>query len=119
MQRIYAIRTLAAVCPGSSAKQNPQTSTGMLSIQNPYIRSRNPIPFNKTVVYTGYLLALLLLPQIAPTLAQTPTPPAPAQLTAAQDHQRLLDLLGITALRPGVSPNAKSPSPVNYDESKA
>ncbi|HEX9201092.1 MAG TPA: acetylxylan esterase, partial [Acidobacteriaceae bacterium] len=35
------------------------------------------------------------------------------------DHQRLLDLLHITALRPGVSPNPQSPNPVNYDESKA
>jgi len=41
------------------------------------------------------------------------------QLTAEQDHQRLLDLLHITSLRSGVSPNASSANPVNYDETKA
>lgn len=60
-------------------------------------------------------LALCLLPS---ALAQQTAPP-PVQLTAAQDHQRLLDLLHITALRPGVSQNPKSPNLVNYDESKA
>ena len=77
-------------------------------------------------------LALLL----APALAQTPAPqtgnqpaqtpasaPAattgPVQLTAAEDHQRLLDLLHITALRPGVAQNGSGPNPVNWDESKA
>jgi hypothetical protein len=54
-------------------------------------------------------------------LAQSPAtaPTAPAQLTAAQDHQRLMDLLGIIALRPGVSQSAQSDHPVNWDESKA
>jgi hypothetical protein len=55
-------------------------------------------------------------------LAQTPqasSSMSPVQLTAQQDHQRLLDLLHITELRPGVSPKPNSPNPVNYDESKA
>src|SRR5580700_10912004 len=62
-------------------------------------------------------LALIFPLLLAPALAQTV--PIPVQLTAAEDHQRLLDLLQITALRPGVSQNPKSPNPVNYDESKA
>jgi hypothetical protein len=63
------------------------------------------------------LILVLLLVQ-AP--AQSPeTQPAPVQLTAAQDHQRILDLLHVAALRPGVSQNPASPNPVNYDESKA
>jgi len=62
-------------------------------------------------------LALALL--LSPALAQSPAPNAPAQLTAAQDHQRMLDLLGITALRPGVSQSGKGDHPVNWDESKA
>jgi hypothetical protein len=45
---------------------------------------------------------------------------AAAPLTAEQDHQRLLGLLGIQNLRPGVDgrdPNA--PNAANYDEAKA
>lgn len=44
----------------------------------------------------------------------------PVQLTAEQDHQRLMDLLNIKELRPwvnGLDPNA--PNLPNYDESKA
>lgn len=65
-------------------------------------------------------LALVLL--LTPSSAQTGlAPPAdgPVQLTAAQDHQRLLDLLHITALRPGVSQSGKGAYPVNYDEARA
>jgi endo-1,4-beta-xylanase len=44
----------------------------------------------------------------------------PVELTAEQDHRRLLDLLHITALRPGVNGNdLKAPNAVNYDEAKA
>jgi (4-O-methyl)-D-glucuronate---lignin esterase len=47
-------------------------------------------------------------------------PPAPVQLTAQEDHKRLMDLLKIKELRPGANPNdPKSPNAVNYDESKA
>ncbi len=45
---------------------------------------------------------------------------AAAPLTAEQDHQRLLDLLNIKDLRPGVDgrdPNA--PNAANYDDAKA
>jgi len=42
----------------------------------------------------------------------------PVTLTAEQDHQRTLDLLHITSLRPGVSGDPKSPDAANYDESK-
>lgn len=50
--------------------------------------------------------------------AQT-APPPPVHLTAEQDHQRLLDLLHITALRRGADGRADSPYAANYDESKA
>jgi len=44
----------------------------------------------------------------------------PAPLTAEQDHQRLMDLLHITSLRPGADQrNPQGPNGVNYDESKA
>jgi sialate O-acetylesterase len=46
--------------------------------------------------------------------------PAPVELTAEQDHRRLLDLLHIDALRPGADPrNSNSPNAANYDESRA
>ena len=64
------------------------------------------------------LCALALV--VAAGFAQSPEPGAgPVQLTAAQDHQRLLDLLNITALRPGVSPSGQGANAVNYDETKA
>src|SRR5580700_5468417 len=39
--------------------------------------------------------------------------------TAEQDHQNMLDQLGIKALRPGPSGNESAPNHANYDESKA
>jgi hypothetical protein len=39
----------------------------------------------------------------------TNVPPPPAQLTAEQDHQRILDLLHITSLRRGPDGDPKSP----------
>jgi hypothetical protein len=38
-------------------------------------------------------------------LAAAVGPPAPVQLTAEQDHQRILDLLHIKTLRPGADFN--------------
>src|SRR5579872_1626309 len=43
----------------------------------------------------------------------------PVHLTAEQDHQRLMDLLHITALRRGADGDPKSPNAANYDEAKA
>ncbi|MCU1320907.1 MAG: hypothetical protein JWM43_556 [Acidobacteriaceae bacterium] len=62
-------------------------------------------------------MLLALLTCSVPSLrAQTP----PVQLTAAEDHQRLMDALHITALRPGADAHdPASPHAVNYDESKA
>jgi hypothetical protein len=66
------------------------------------------------------LFAALILAALLPSsTAQTPTQAPPVQLSAAQDHQRMLDLLHITELRPGASPSGNGPIPVNYDESKA
>ena len=39
--------------------------------------------------------------------------------TAAEDHQNMMDQLGIKALRPGPSGNESAPDHANYDESKA
>ena len=44
----------------------------------------------------------------------------PVELNAEQDHRRMLSLLGIERLRPGVDGyNRAAPNAVNYDESKA
>lgn len=46
--------------------------------------------------------------------------PPPVEMTAQQDHQRMMWLLHITSLRPGADPNKpNAPNAVNYDESKA
>ncbi len=44
---------------------------------------------------------------------------APRNWTAEQDHQNMMDQLGIKALRPGANGNEKAPDHANYDESKA
>jgi hypothetical protein len=52
-------------------------------------------------------------------LAQTQAAPPPVTYTAEQDHQNMMDQLGIKALRPGPSGNENAPNHANYDESKA
>lgn len=44
----------------------------------------------------------------------------PVSMTAEEDHQRMMKLLGIEALRPGANGrDANAPNAANYDESKA
>src|SRR6266566_4317671 len=52
-------------------------------------------------------------------LASTTGGPLPMNWTAEQDHQNMMDQLGIKALRPGPSGDEKAPNHANYDESKA
>ena len=54
-----------------------------------------------------------------PVLAQSGTLKPPVVWTAEQDHQNMMDQLGIKALRPGPSGDEKAPNHANYDESKA
>src|SRR5262252_3513527 len=67
----------------------------------------------------------LLAPAGAALSAQQPqrqlTPEQQAQQEATrQDHQRMMETLKITSLRPGANPNnPQAPNAVNYDESKA
>jgi (4-O-methyl)-D-glucuronate---lignin esterase len=51
--------------------------------------------------------------------AQASVTPPPVTFTAEQDHQDMMDQLGIKALRPGPSGNEKAPNHANYDESRA
>lgn len=65
-------------------------------------------------------LPLLLAAAGGPVHTQDPAAPTPpVELTAQQDHRRILDLLGITSLRPGPSGNPKAPNAANVDEAKA
>jgi hypothetical protein len=58
-----------------------------------------------------------------PSPAQSGSGPTPEQLaiqTASEkDRQRMMDVLGIKELRPGVNGNPNGPNPANYDEGKA
>ena len=64
-------------------------------------------------------LVSLICAGTLPLVAQTSQVQAPVTFTADQDHQNMMDQLGIKALRPGPSGNEKAPNHANYDESKA
>ncbi len=78
-----------------------------------------------------YLRVVNTPPTSGPPRAKPKMPAAPivqpdsvgpaAHLTAAQDRERMLDLLGISEskMRPLASSDAKAPNSANYDESKA
>ena len=53
-----------------------------------------------------------------PTAQQTVAPDTKVW-TAADDHQNMMDQLGIKALRPGPSGNEQAPNHANYDEATA
>jgi hypothetical protein len=64
--------------------------------------------------------ALMVLAATLPFTGVSLPPQQPVIMTAEQDHQRMMDLLHITSLRPGANPNdPKAPNAVNYDEAKA
>ena len=50
---------------------------------------------------------------------QAQSPCTPVTFTADQDHQNMMDQLGIKTLRPGWNGNENAPNHANYDESKA
>jgi len=54
-----------------------------------------------------------------PAFAQNSAVSPPVTFTADQDHQNMMDQLGIRAMRPGPSGNEKAPNHANYDESLA
>jgi hypothetical protein len=64
----------------------------------------------------------VLLPCLAWAIASAQTGgelPPPVTFTAEQDHQNMMDQLGIKALRPGPSEDEKAPNHANYDEQLA
>jgi len=60
-----------------------------------------------------------LFGQQSPSGAAVTTLPEPKNWTAAEDHQNMMDQLGIKALRPGPSGNESAPNHANYDEATA
>ena len=62
--------------------------------------------------------ALILALTVAPSFPHAPS--GPVELTAEQDRQRALDLLGIESLRRGVNArDPDAPNAANWDEEKA
>jgi len=69
--------------------------------------------------FINIMIALNVLSQ-EDTKSDASSLPPPVQLTAQQDHKRMMELLQITSLRPGRNGmNPKAPNYANYDESKA
>jgi len=72
-----------------------------------------------------YITCLLLAAGAHLSAQQSPAPAnatrlaPPVNWTAEQDHQNMMDQLGIQVLRPGPSGNESAPNHANYDESKA
>jgi hypothetical protein len=62
---------------------------------------------------------LVLLPAVSLLGQQSSGLPQPLNWTAAQDHQNMMDQLGIKALRPGPSGTETAPNHANYDEATA
>jgi hypothetical protein len=67
-----------------------------------------------SVALSGWLLILA-----SGALAGQAAPPSPVELSAAQDHQKMMDLLGIKSLRHGADANPQSPLFQNTNEAKA
>ena len=58
-------------------------------------------------------------PAARPAAFQTAAPGVPVQLSAADDRDRLMHLLGLSQLRPPQSGDARAPNSCNYDEARA
>jgi len=99
-------------------------------ILNERMRSKKPLFFALPAFFLGTLLTVA--PDKHPfgqqSAAPSPAPvsatgssdlPQPMNWTTEQDHQNMMDQLGIKALRPGPSGNESAPNHANYDESKA
>ena len=73
-------------------------------------------PGNRLATPACVMAGLLVVLAVGGVLGQQASP---TNWTAAEDHQNMMDQLGIKALRPGPSGNENQPNHANYDESKA
>src|SRR5215467_12711434 len=71
---------------------------------------------NRRSRYFARLMASWLMSGLS--FASQSAPVSPVHLTSEQDHQRMLELMGITSLRSGPSSDPKAPNAANTDESK-
>lgn len=68
---------------------------------------------NIYLCFLCYMMATQAIAQLSPQARDS------INKLSAQDHQLMMQLLGITALRPGPSGNPQAPNAANTDESKA
>jgi len=81
---------------------------------------RRSIASRSYAIHVGLVLvACIRCSAHAQSNASAPSAPPPVTFTAAQDHQNIMDQLGIKRLRPGPSGNEKTPDHANYDEAVA
>lgn len=92
------------------------------------MRSPGPTGSASRCLIIGTVLAIA---GASPLARQQPAAPGPTQeraakpvaeprnWTAAEDHQNMMEQLGIKALRPGPSGNEQAPNHANYDEAAA
>ena len=73
------------------------------------------MPMRLVSVLASFSIAAAAMAQNSTSAAAVPPP---ATFTADQDHQDMMDKLGIKALRAGASGDEKSPDHANYDEAK-
>jgi len=69
--------------------------------------------------FATFVLTILLGSIALRAQEATPTAPPPVTFTTQQDHQNMLDQLGIKRLRPGRNGNSTGANPANYDEALA
>jgi hypothetical protein len=70
-------------------------------------------------VLSFVLIAILGMAMLAAQQSEPSTTAKSQSWTTQQDHQNMMDQLGIKKLRPGPSANENDPNPANYDESLA
>lgn len=75
--------------------------------------------FMKTLSFLLLFLISLSLEAQQTGNSGDPEHPAPLCLSSEEDHQAMMDLLGITELRPGKNADQSASNPANYDEALA
>jgi hypothetical protein len=80
---------------------------------------KKSLPFVAFASVKSLALCASLVAVPGAAFAQQSSGPPPVTFTAEQDHQNMMDQLGIKKLRPGANGDEKAPDHANYDESLA